>query len=262
MSVRYEAPFPPHAIVKVGGSVVAPKDAGFDVNTVRSIAKELAEFGQPVVVIHGGGSFTKGVLLEHNVDSDFLTIKQQPIVEAFIESIDKLNALILASFSDVGLRCARVITRTIFTSNNGEIINSTIDKIEELITDGITPVLSGDVLVDEIRGYYTCSGDQITSRLAMAIKPKAVLFLTDVDGVYENYPSVSNKVRPLPTADAAFLKRMDQNYKVGTGDMTNKLAQAVACTPFTEFCYILNGRIPGNLIKTLLGQLQVGTRVV
>jgi isopentenyl phosphate kinase len=248
-------------IIKLGGSVITQREGGFDTENTYSLAREIAGYGQPAVIVHGGGSFAKRVLLEHKVKSDFISSEQQVLVEQFRETMERLNHLLLGVFESAGLRCVSIVPHTVLASNDGDIVECDSAKVRGLLADGIIPVLYSDILTDRSGQYYACSGDKIASYLTKALRPKAVLFLTDVDGVYEHYPPESEGVKPLAVADATFLAHMPHNYTVGQSDMYEKLAQAIACAPFTELCCILNGRVRGNIINALQG-LQVGTKII
>lgn len=260
--IRVPRSYSDFVIIKLGGSVITRGEGDFDAENTHSLAREIVESGRIVMIVHGGGSFTKRLLLEHQVESDFLSFAQQVVVKRFREAIRSLNRLLLCVFENVGLRCVSVVSHTILTSNDGEIVACDLSKVRELLMDGTIPVLFGDVLMDKARGYYACPSDQIVSHLTRILRPKAALFLTDVDGVYEQYPPESDQVKPLPVVDRALLNQMHHNYKVGVGDMYGKLEQAIACVPFTQSCCILNGRVRGNLINTLQGCNRVGTEVI
>ncbi len=255
-------PYGDFAIIKLGGSVITRREGDFDIENTHSLAREILGYDRVAVVVHGGGSFTKRVLLKHQVESDFLCSAQQAVIEQFREAIESLNRLLLDVFESVGLECVSVAPHTILTSNDGRIVDCDLTKVRDLLVSGISPVLFGDVLIDQARGYYTCSSDQIASHLATILRPRTALFLTDVDGVYENHPPDSDQVKPIPIVDVTFLNHIHHNYKVGKRDMYGKIEQAIACAPFTEFCCILNGRVRGNLINTLQGRARVGTEVI
>uniref|UniRef100_A0A2P2K327 Aspartate/glutamate/uridylate kinase domain-containing protein n=1 Tax=Rhizophora mucronata TaxID=61149 RepID=A0A2P2K327_RHIMU len=57
------------------------------------------------------------------------------------------------------------------------------------IDSGFVPVLHGDAVLDEAQGCTILSGDVIIRHLAAYLKPRYVVFLTDVFGVYDRPPS-------------------------------------------------------------------------
>jgi isopentenyl phosphate kinase len=254
----------PVALIKIGGSVITQREGGFDEKSSYSLAKQIldiVESGLSVVIVHGGGSFAKRVLVKHKVKSDFISPEQQVLIDQFRKAMERLNYLLLGIFESAGLRCVSIIPHTVLASNDGDIVECDSAKVRGLLVDGIIPVLYSDILTDRSGQYYTCSSDKIASYLTKLLRPKAALFLTDVDGVYEHYLPESDGVKPLAVADATFLAYMPHNYTVGQSDMYEKLAQAIACAPFTELCCILNGRVRGNIVNALQGK-QVGTRIM
>jgi isopentenyl phosphate kinase len=250
------------AIVKLGGSVITLKQGGLDSANLNSVVAEMAEHSNRLVVVHGCGSFTRSLIIRHKLESDFLASEQRALVEELRRSARNLNRYVTTACEGAGLRCAPVIPHEIMRSSGGEVLDGDLALIGEHLERGITPVLHGDVLADDEQGYYACSSDRIVSHLAAALKPKAVIFVTDVDGVYERFPPESDEVQPLKAVDATILARMPHDYKVGYGDMHGKVVQAIACVPFTDFCCIVNGRVPGNLSAALESRILSGTRVV
>lgn len=248
-------------VIKVGGSVITRKEGEVDVNNAQILAEEIAEYGRDMVIVHGGGSVIKRMLIRHKVQSDFLSSDQQVVIDNFQTVIRNLNEFILNSLKKVGLRCASVAPHNILTSYDGQIITFDATKITECLEEGIIPVLHSDILEDNVRQYYTCSSDHIASQLAKVLGPKMVLFLTDADGVYEDYPAEADQAKPRQVVDSSFLTCMRHNYKVGGSDMYGKVKHAIACSLCTKLCCILNGRVPRNLIDALKGRIQVGTRV-
>lgn len=250
------------AIVRLGGSVITQKDGSFNCEAVRMIARELKSYAGNIVVIHGGGSFTRGVFRRHGIHSDFLSSDQQPVIDEFRRAMRTLNMLVLDILKGEGLDCRPVAPHKVFACQNGEVATHDAELVGQLFVGDSTPVLFTDILVDMDKGYYACSSEQLVSYLAEILRPKVVAFVTDVDGIYESYPPASEHVKPLQVVDAALLARLDQGYTVGGSDMCGKLRQALACVPFTAFCCIINGLVQGNLATALAGQILVGTRIV
>lgn len=241
------------------------KGGEFDKNNADSLAREIAQLtkkGMRFILVHGGGSFTKDTLLKHEVKSDFLSvIEYEKIVANFRNSIKALNYHLTKSLREVGLEYTTLTANSIFTSYKGEILSCNILNFEKLLISG-SILLHGDILRDWVCGYYVCSSDKIVSFLAKMLRPSSVLFLTDVDGIYEEFPPRSQDARPLRVADQTYLARIPINYQVGVGEIHGKLAQAVSCAFFTKDCYIVNGRIPGNLSKAITEDMFLGTKVV
>lgn len=213
------------------------------------------------LIVHGGGSPAKSIVLENKHRSDYLSQADLEVVKLFRETIITLNNDVVRVFREAGIKCKSFTPHTIMTSRDGLITRGDTVEIERTLADGVVPILYCDVLVDEVRDYFTCSSDQIASYLARRLGPETVVFLTDADGVYEHYPP-KDQAKPLAVVGASYFSSLSHNYQVGKGDMHGKLEQAIACAPFTRLCCIINGRVRGNLMAVLRDKIHVGTRVV
>ena len=89
---------------------------------------------------------------------------------------------------------------------------------------GIVPVLHGDVVMDRLRGACIVSGDQLVTRLAVALGSRRVGLATDVAGVLQDG-------RVVPRIDRSTVETLDiggsGNTDV-TGGMRGKIAELLA----------------------------------
>lgn len=248
------------AIIKLGGSVITSSSGEVDIANIRSIAEELRQYEKPVILVHGGGTIAKNIVLEHRLTSDFLSSEQLHIVERLRNSMRSLASEISRILGQFDLPHNVISPHTFLESSGGEIVehNSFLGKL--LPNNHL--LLHGDVIGDTQHDYYACSSDQIVSYLAKIVQPKVVIFLTNVDGVYANYPPKSATSIPIPIVRANDLSSMSNEYFVGIGDMYTKLIQAVSCVHSTELCCIINGRVQGNLTKALYGTVEFGTKIM
>ncbi|RYR09382.1 hypothetical protein Ahy_B05g077686 isoform C [Arachis hypogaea] len=107
-----------------------------------------------------------------------------------------------------------------------------LSSVAKAIESGFTPVrlnslihivLHGDAVFDDIQGCSILSGDVIISHLAAYSKPKYVVFMTDVYGVYD---------RPPTEPDAMLLKEIavaeDGSWSVINPKLQNSVELTVA----------------------------------
>jgi isopentenyl phosphate kinase len=226
------------------------------------VAAELKKTTQPLVIVHGNGTFGKRILLEHRIRSDFLSPEQGQVVLDFNRQSERLNDLLLNVFNEVELKAAPMaLSSTMLRCENGNVSLADISPIQALVSAGVTPVIHGGIFNDVFRGFYACSGDKVMSELSKLLEPNVIIFLSDVDGVYEKYPPLFEIDSPVEIADWTFWQRMPHNYAVGIGEMHDKLEQALISAAFADRCYITNGRVPSNISLILSGK-DVGTKVV
>ncbi|RYR09385.1 hypothetical protein Ahy_B05g077686 isoform B [Arachis hypogaea] len=104
-----------------------------------------------------------------------------------------------------------------------QISSGDLSSVAKAIESGFTPVLHGDAVFDDIQGCSILSGDVIISHLAAYSKPKYVVFMTDVYGVYD---------RPPTEPDAMLLKEIavaeDGSWSVINPKLQNSVELTVA----------------------------------
>ena len=257
-------------IVKIGGSVFsdkAGKPENFDEETVRRIAKEIVEFypGEDFIIVHGGGSFGHPEARRYRIRGglrDCPEVKRIGFSETH-RAMLRANDRIVKIFLDEGLPAFSVSTSSIFLTRNGDVVYGDIKVIKKLIENRFIPVLFGDVSVDLAKGVDILSGDQIITYLAEKLKPQKVVFLMDVDGVYDGRPDQGDLIQNLPKDDLDSLLKRLHCTAAGTdvtGGICNKLREAIKIAEHSEVWFV-NGKIPGRLGGVIRGN-GIGTRIV
>jgi len=125
------------------------------------------------------------------------------------------------------------------------------ESLQFLNSNSVT-ILHGDAVKDMDYGYYFCSGDEIVSIIAARVQPECIVFLTNVDGVYNPFPPSEGDL-PLLEIDRFFIEYMSDDYIVGKPDMVGKVRQAILAAEHAEYCYIANGTRNGLLARLLSG---------
>jgi len=252
------------AIVKLGGSIITQESGEIDLANLRSLGCEIAQYKFPLILVHGGGYLIKKILLDYKVKTDTFLKEQTPLVFHLRNSLVQLNTFLLNTFQEAGVHTVSIPAHSMFKSCNGKIIPSEtiFEFLSTVIQSGKIPVLFGDVLDDKEGSFYFNSSDKIVSCLAKELKPKIVLFLTNVDGIYESFPPKSDKEAVFPVVTPNILYQLDNKYDVGHGEIYDKLVEAIECASHTNVCRIINGKVPGNLLDSLYGRLEAGTKVL
>ncbi len=171
-------------LVKIGGSVITEKavDGSIRYDEIDSLAKTLAQAGEPLVVVHGAGSLghpeakryhiAEGVSHE-NADGVFITH----------EAVSRLNTVVVSALRKAGMNAVSFPPFSAALSANGRLLFCGEQQIRCLLSAGITPVLFGDVVCDVEKGSSIVSGDQIVPYLAKALNASKVGFVTETGGV-------------------------------------------------------------------------------
>ncbi len=206
-------------IVKIGGAVITDKSVGavnqakFD--ELERVAKTLAEnLEDELILVHGVGSFGHPHVLKYELNEK----KNVDGVVATHLSCVSLNVMFCGYLHKFGLRPVPLHPLTAFRMEGGR-LRFDSELIGSLAEEGLIPVIHGDMVYDVAeRTFKVLSGDKIAVELAKVLKPKALGFATDVEGVI-----VGGKVvRELSREEFDALEG-------GKADVTGGMAGKVRC---------------------------------
>lgn len=254
-----------YKIVKLGGSVITFKDKPMSIrhDVVKYLASELAYFlreypDTQLVVIHGGGSFghpTVHECLKARGDIDVNCFSKTSYVMML------LNTYLIKEFNVVGIKSISIPPHTIFRKEMKQLIYE-LDLIRKYLMRGLTPVLYGDVILSN-GSFEVLSGDTIAWLLAKDLGVKELIFVTDVDGLFDKDPKKyadAKLIESIHVSNLAGLTFSTSDYDV-TGSMWLKLAEGLKYNVRGVKVRIVNGLIRGNLYKSLVSGSTIGTVV-
>jgi isopentenyl phosphate kinase len=92
-----------------------------------------------------------------------------------------------------------------------------------------TPVMYGDVVMDEKLGFTILSGDQLVTYLALKYKAEKIIVGVDTDGIFETDPKTNPEAKPIKHLNLAELKALQPKLGKATGtDVTGGMAGKIA----------------------------------
>jgi len=249
-------------IIKLGGSVISDKNNPYSFNreAVKVIAEEIAQFypEESFILVHGGGSFGHPNAREYKIREGLMgDVKRKRIgFSKTHQAMLKLNDLTIEVFLEKGLPAYSVSSSSIFLIENGDIIYGDLEILRKLLEKGLIPVLFGDTAVALDKGIDILSGDQIVSYLAKMLKPSKVIFLMDVDGIYDKNPKEKGAKLITELTKEGIEHLLESSESAGidvTGGIGNKLKKALEIAHYSDV-YFINGKVKGNLTKVLQGK--------
>ena len=129
--------------------------------------------------------------------------------------------------------------------------------LERMLREDLIPVLA-TVGVDEHGQAYNVNADVVAAAVAASLRAEKLIYLTDVAGVYRDYPDASSIVS---RTDVAGLEALIEAGAVADG-MIPKLESCVrALRGGVGRAHILDGRVPHVLLLELFTRAGVGTMV-
>jgi len=240
-------------LIKLGGSIITHKQKPLSPNlsVINKIASQLKKIREPVIIVHGGGSFGHYWSVRYNMHTKPAKYSKKGI--AIVKnSMVELNKIILSSFlkHDLNPYC---LPPTDFMLG-GKADFKKVKEIAKIAKDGLVPISYGDVLWYGKNKFYILSGDKIMGILAKILKPRLVIFVLNVDGVYSDMKT-KKLLREIKGQKTAISKvGMDV-----TGGMSRKIKEASLISKNGINVFLVNGNKPERIVNAIKGKNFEGT---
>ena len=256
-------------VVKLGGAALEePRRLDRCAQALAGLCRP----GRQVAVVHGGGAALSRTLAQLGKASEFVgglrvtdreTRDVALMVLAGMVNKRLVAALARAGQAAVGLsggdggsfRARKVRRNGCDLGFVGEISEADPGWIEAIWERGALPVLSSLALGREGE-YYNINADQMAAACAVACRAQALVFLTDVPGVWDRDHRL---LRRLTRADVV---RLVDGEAVCGGMLPKLEACERALAGGVSQVRILPAAAVERLAETLAGSLEVGTEVV
>ncbi|MEO9277176.1 MAG: isopentenyl phosphate kinase [Nitrososphaera sp.] len=240
-------------LIKLGGSIITNKERPLAPNKtlIRNISIHLKKVKEPMIIIHGGGSFGHywSVKYDMHTKPDRYNSKGVSLVK---NSMVELNSIILKSFVESGLNPYCVPPSDFMIGDKP--IKRKVKEISKIAHSGLIPISYGDVMWYGKNKFYILSGDKIMGILSKILKPRLAIFATNVDGVYSDM-----KTRKLVSE---FRSEKPITTKVSmdvTGGMTRKIQEARVISKNGIEVFFVNGKFPNRIVNAINGRGFEGT---
>ncbi len=216
-------------VIKYGGNALPDIDSHDPV--LEAIGDAFLD-GEQIVLVHGGGPQIDEALKEKGIgsekvagyrvtDSQVFEVVQSVLSGTVLRSI--VNYLIGSEINAVGLSAADgglIRARKFKPVVDGKPVDigfvGQVDEVnpmilEGLITEGYLPVIS-PVAVDTDGVGYNINADLVAGAIGGALRADSVIFLTDVDGIYRNWPEKASLIDEISIDE---LKQIAPSFSEG-----------------------------------------------
>lgn len=260
-------------LIKLGGSLITDKSTPYKARK-RVISRLVQEIKKAIkhnpelhlIVGNGSGSFAHTSAAKYQTASGYKD-EESKFGFCFVQNdAIKINRICVEAFLKAHVMAIGVSPNNIFLTANTKIKNSYLSVIEQLLKEGITPLLYGDTIADTKQGCCIYSCDKVMSvlsnNLSSGFKVARVISVGDYDGVLDENKQlvrfIDKKIyQHLITAGA--VKGSDKTDV--TGGMKAKLDEMVNLSESGIESIILNGSTPNNLFRCLVGKKYQGTLI-
>jgi acetylglutamate kinase len=263
-------------VVKFGGNAMVDDDLK------RAFAEDmvyLRHAGIRPVVVHGGGPQISAALRERGIASEFrgglrvttsevmTVVKEVLTTQVNTELVDLINTHgefgvgLSGESGDLfgGRRRGTVIDgEEVDLGLVGDVVEVDPSVVLELLDDGMIPVVSSVAPdLDEPGRFLNVNADSAAASLAVALGAAKLVILTDVAGLYSDWPNRDSLVSHLtatelegliPTLESGMIPKMTACLEAVDGGVDKSA--------------IIDGRIPHSILLEIFTQQGIGTEVV
>ncbi|MDR1690866.1 MAG: isopentenyl phosphate kinase family protein [Candidatus Methanoplasma sp.] len=250
-------------LIKLGGSVITDKTQyrTFNRDIVSRLCNEIRSSGESVLIVHGAGSFGHVLAKEYSLQNGLADFGQVPAVAKVQYDVRELSLMVIDELLKAGIPALSIPPGSCFMMDGGKLI---VDDPEVLMSAshvGIMPVMFGDVVFDRSKGFGICSGDQIMEVLCKLYSPKKVIFVSDIDGLYDKDPKTNPDAKLLKEVTSELLEEVSGDSAADdvTGGVKSKMEAMLRMTTPERDCVLVNGSVPGRLYSLLKGESVIST---
>ncbi|HJO09095.1 MAG TPA: acetylglutamate kinase [Verrucomicrobiota bacterium] len=264
-------------IIKYGGSFMDSNNPAVRSGVARDIVF-LEAVGINPVVVHGGGKAITQALGQAGVETRFeqgyrvTTSKSVEVVEQVLSR--KINPGIVSMINELGGKARGFSGTDIFRCKPyrplgqadepldiglvGQVTEVNAEPLLDCIAQDITPVIS-PTATGEDGQTYNCNADVAAGQTAVALKPKRLVYMSDVPGLLQNPDDAESVISHLPVTEVAALK----SSGVISQGMIPKVDSAVsAVAAGVEKVFFIDGRMNHSLLLEIFTDAGMGTEIV
>ncbi|MGJ3192448.1 acetylglutamate kinase [Paenarthrobacter nitroguajacolicus] len=270
-------------VIKYGGNAMVNDDLR------RAFAEDIVflhHVGIHPVVVHGGGPQINSMLGRLGIESEFkgglrvTTPEAMDVVRMVLtgqvgrELVGLINShgpyAVGMSGEDGGLLRA-VRTGTVVDGEEvdlglvGEVVGVDPAGIKDILDAGRIPVIStvAPEITEEGNGFQTTgqvlnvNADTAAAAVASALGATKLVILTDVEGLYANWPDKSSLISSLTASELR-----DMLPRLESGMIPKMAACLKAIDEGVERAHIVDGRLPHSMLLETFTTAGIGTQVV
>jgi acetylglutamate kinase len=229
------------------------------------------------VIVHGGGPQINAALEKHGIESSFTAGLRVTTPEAMevvrmvlvgqvnrdvVGLINRHGAFAVGmSGEDANLftaerKSAIVDGEPVDIGQVGEIVEIQVGALRSLVADGRIPIISSIARGDDGE-IYNVNADTAAAALAVALDASKLIVLTDVEGLYADWPNSDELIALLNTDELAELL---PDLSAGMVPKMEACLQAVRGG--VPQAHVLDGRLPHSLLLEVFTDEGIGTMVV
>jgi acetylglutamate kinase len=225
--------------------------------------------GEKVVVVHGGGPQIDAALKARAISSDWIGGFRVTTKEIFdvVEDVlvNQVGQQVAATLSASGIKAQAISARelpTVIAKRRTTLIDGTPadlglvgvvtsvnpNAVTDLVSTGKVPVISPIAKSEDGSLGFNVNADLAAAAIAGALDAKSLIIMTDVEGIYRNWPDKSSLIDSISSQELESLK---STFAEGMAPKVQACLEAIDAG--AKAVRIIDGTNPSALKDALLG---------
>jgi acetylglutamate kinase len=261
-------------VVKFGGNAMV------DQQLAKAFAEDMAYLrfvGIKPVVVHGGGPQITARLAELGIETEFrsgLRVTTPEVIDVVKDVLrNQISAGLASMVQDAGAKAVvlsgedanlfRAEKTTLDQAGNffdvglvGEVTQVNPRVVLEALATGVVPIIS-TVAPGSDGALFNVNADLAAASLAVALGAEKLLLLTDVAGLYSNWPNKDSLISEIRVPELTeLLPQLESGMIPKMQACLNALAGGV------PRAHVIDGRTPHSILLEIFTSSGVGTLVL
>jgi acetylglutamate kinase len=249
-------------VVKFGGHAMSDNDGAFGEKLAVAVAQ-----GLKVIVVHGGGPQINAALESAGIASQFIGGFRVTTPEIFevVERVlsREVGSTVAETLTKSGVAALAISGRhsgTIFARRQNTLVNGqsadlglvgTVSKVDPeaihvLLEKGVVPVVSPIANDVDSAGGLNVNADIAAAAIAGALQAQELIIMTDVPGIYRNWPDVDTLISTISADELEGIKSI---FAEGMAPKVQACLDAISAG--ARAVRIIDGRNPDAFAEAL-----------
>ena len=251
-------------VIKCGGKVLL--DPNLFSNFIEDIVT-LKKLGLTPLVVHGGGPRIKKKLDELNIESKFilgLRVTDEKVIKVVESVMIEFNKEILSALEKKSCKAKSITINeniAIYVQQKNKELGFVgfptkidVNIIKNIIKQNFVPIVT-PMGLDDKKQAYNINADIAAGALAISLKSRRLLLMTDVEGVYDKDKKLISEIKPVEAEKLIH----DGTIKEG---MIPKIKTCInAVESGVRGVVIIDGRRPHSILFELFSDEGAGTLI-
>jgi isopentenyl phosphate kinase len=248
-------------IIKLGGSVITNKNSSkpsIRISVIQNLAKQISKLHQKgfkIIVIHGAGSYAHPLAKKYELHLGIKSEEQFLGFSKTAQSMADLNSAVIKSLIDLKVPAVSLPPHAFTNSKKGKLQTFNTTLIKKFLDNSFLPILFGDPILDFSQKSSILSGDTITVILSQRLSPSKIIFISDVDGIYDKDPKTIKDAQLIPFVNTKNLNQVLKGLSISnrhdvTGGIEGKIKSIKSNLPRRKVI-IVNGLLKNRLLQAV-----------